>query len=481
MIYADMYTIQKEDPILLYGAATTGAILYGNLTDAGYRVAAFIDQRAHEIDSYYGLPVWDPAAAGRYAEQYAAVVIIAIKNVFEHERIAESLWNLGFEKIIFRPYRSVCGEETETERMLNTAYDRIISREGIVNIPACPAVTGRERQTLKDHAVILDQGDYVTANIFAPYVFTDYHENEEVLWGDIPCLGLLPHLGLFDLFNGNWNPDYAEYMKYCRQAAEESGGIVTSKAWEASVYRNRMDVFNHMEYSWEHDRNFFVRNAVEGCYNPKGYFNIRSGKHRITYLLAKGSRYLPLRIKKADYAVWRRREQASRVAELLWKTRWEILPAALVNPYLYDQAGGTPAFYEKILFSLLTGIFKDALHSGNALCFRGKTILFSKTSMALYADIFQILGFEIFVHERNSFREQLNEAVLSGVPVQHLETLEKGPETYDLAILEGASSAGTAPARITVTVSGEMRPGESLLACGVTGDRVQYAFSNVAF
>ena len=101
--------------------------------------------------------------------------------------------------------------------------------------------------------------------------------------------------------------------------------------------------------------------------------------------------------------------------------------------------------------------------------------------MALYADIFQILGFEIFVHERNSFREQLNEAVLSGVPVQHLETLEKGPETYDLAILEGASSAGTAPARITVTVSGEMRPGESLLACGVTGDRVQYAFSNVAF
>ena len=95
MIYADMYTIQKEDPILLYGAATTGAILYGNLTDAGYRVAAFIDQRAHEIDSYYGLPVWDPAAAGRYAEQYAAVVIIAIKNVFEHERIAESLWNLS--------------------------------------------------------------------------------------------------------------------------------------------------------------------------------------------------------------------------------------------------------------------------------------------------------------------------------------------------------------------------------------------------
>ena len=126
-------------------------------------------------------------------------------------------------------------------------------------------------------------------------------------------------------------------------------------------------------------------------------------------------------------------------------------------------------------------MFKDAFHSGNTLCFQGKTILFSKTSMALYADIFHILGFEIFVHERDFFREQLNEVVLSGVPVQHLETLEKGPETYDLAILEGASSAGTAPARITVTVSGEMHAGESLLACGITGGRIQYAFSNVSF
>lgn len=481
MIYAGNYTLRKQDHILLYGAATTGAILYANLTNAGYQVAAFIDQRAYEIDTYYGLPVWDVATAGRYAKQFAAVVIVAIKNVFEHERVAGGLWDAGFEKIIFRPYRSVCGEETEAEHMLNTAYDQIIRRDGITTVPPCPVVIGREQKMLKDRAVIFDQGDYVTANIFAPYVFTDKYEDQEIRWGDIPCLGLLPHLGLFDVFNGNLNLNYAEYMNYCRQAAEESGGIITSEAWEASVYQNRMDVFNHMEYSWEHDRDFFTRNAVEGIYNPKGYFNIRSGKHRITYMLAKGSRYLPLRIKKEDYAVWCKREQANRVAELLWKNHAETLPVAPGNPYLYDQTGGTPAFYERILFSLLAGIFKDAFHAGNRFCFDGKTILFSRTAMALYSDIFRILGFEIFIHERNPFQKCLNETVLSDTVFRHLETLEEGPEIYDLAILEGASSAEPVPARITVTVCGEMRTGESLLACGITGSRMRYAFSNVPF
>lgn len=481
MIYAENYILRKEDHIFLYGAATTGAILYANLTNAGYHIAGFIDQRAYEIDTYYGLPVWDVAAAGRYAEQHAAVVIIAIKNVFEHERVAGGLWDAGFKKIIFRPYRSVCGEETEAEHMLNTAYDEIMRRGGITNVPPCPVVTGREQKMLKDHAVIFDQGDYVTANIFAPYVFTDKYKNQESLWGDIPCLGLLPHLALFDVFNGNWNPDYAEYMNYCRQAAEGSGDIIVSKAWEASVYHNRMDVFNHMDYSWEQDRDFFTRNAVEGIYNPKGYFNIRSGKHRITYMLAKGSRYLPLRIKKTDYAVWSKKETADRIAEFLWKNNEEALPVAPGNPYLYDQTGGTPAFYERILFSLLTGIFKDTFHTGNTFCFKGKTILFSRTSMALYSDIFRILGFKIFVHERDPVREKLNKVVLSGVTFQHLESLEEGPEIYDLAILEAPPSFEIAPARITVTVCSEMRAGESLLACGITEGRMRYAFSNVPF
>lgn len=477
MKYGERYVLEREAPILLYGAATTGAILYRNLTANGFSVHGFIDQRADEIDSYYGLPVWDTETAGRYAGAHGAVVVIAIKNVFEHERVAAGLWRAGCRRVIYRPYRSVCGGETDQDRLLNEVYDRLMAGN-CSGLPACPEVAGPERRALQDRAVLLRQGDYVTANIPAPYVFTDRYEDPDVPWSDIPCLGLLPHLGLFDMFNGTWNPDHAEYIRYCRRAAEKSGGIVTSRAWEASVYQNRLDVFNHMQYSWEHDRDFFIRNTVEGRYNPKGYFNIRSGKHRMAYLLVKGSRYLPLRIKTADYEAWRGRERAERIMELLWEAGEETLPVALGDPYLYDCAGGTPAFYERVLFSLLTGIYRDAFRAGRPLYFAGETLLFSNTPMALYADIFQMLGFEVFLHESDPLRKRLSEAVCPSAPPRCLESLRAGPEAYDLAICEGEPSAEAPPARIAVTICGEAREGGAPLACGITGGRIRYAFSN---
>lgn len=478
MIYAQNYILRKTDHILLYGAATTGAILHANLTKAGYCVAAFIDQRADEIDSYYGLPVWNIAAAGCYAEKQAAVVIIAVKNVFEHERIAGNLWDAGFEKIIYRPYRSVCGNETEADHMLNAVYDQIIDRDGITEVSPCPAVMGREQQPLKDHAIILDRGDYVTANIPAPYVFTDKYENQETLWGDIPCLGLLPHRALFDVFNGKWNPDYVEYMNYCRQAAERCGGIVTSEAWEASVYQNRIDVFNHMQYSWEHNRDFFIKNAVEGVYNPKGYFNIRSGKHRIAYMLTKGSRYIPLKINKKDYETWRSREHAVHIANYLWENHIETLPVVLTNPYFYDFTSTSPAFYERVLFTLLPEIYRDSFYSQNNFCFKGKKLLFDHTPMALYAEIFRMIGFEIYICESDPIHMELNKAVLPASVFNILETLDAGPGRYDIAISEGAVSRETISAHLTITICGNVQDSKKPFACGRFGENLLYAFSS---
>ena len=481
MRYGGNYTLQKTDSILLYGAATTGAILYGNLTESGFRVDGFIDRRADETGSYYGLPVWDAADARRCAGERGAAVVVAIKNVFEHERVAGSLWRAGFRRIIFRPYRSVCGGETEQDRLLNTVYDQLMDKSGVGPLSPCPEIGGPERRTLEDRALILAQDDYVTAKIPAPYVFTDKCQGQATAWGDVPCLGLLPHLGLFDMLNGSWNPDYAEYMRFCRQAAERSGGIVVSEAWEASVCQNRLDVFNHMQYAWEHDRDFFVRNAVEGVYDPKGYFNIRSGKHRITYMLAKGSRYIPLRIKKPDYEAWRARDKAERLADFLWDSGIETLPVVLPNPYFYDYPCDAPAFYERTLFSLLTDVFRDRFHRGKPLRFEGRRVLFDHTPMALYAGIFTMLGFEACIHESRPEKRALNEAVLSGVPVRCLEDLSGGQDAYDIAVFEGRDRPGDVSARTAVTICGGARDGEKVLSCGLVDGKPLYAFEDIHF
>lgn len=476
MIYGENYVLQRADHILLYGAATTGAILYTNLTKSGFHVQGFIDQRADEINSYYGLPVWDAVSAGGCEKNRNSVVIIAIKNVFEHERVAGTLWRAGFRRVIFRPGGSVCGEETEPERLLNMVYDRVMNKGGIGELPPCPEIKGIAHKTLKDHAIVLDQGDYVTANIPAPYVFTDKYEDRDIMWGDIPCLGLLPHLGLFDMFNGNWNSDYAEYMKYCRQAAEKSGGIVTSGAWEASVYQNRLDVFNHMQYSWEHDRSFFIKNAVEGIYNPKGYFNIRSGKHRIAYMLTKGSRYIPLRIKRVSYELWSGKDRAERIAGFLWENGMEALPVVLMNPYFYDYTSSTSVFYEKILTSLVTMICRDSVRAGKPIRFQGKSVLFCGTPMALYAQVFRILGFDVYILEHDPMNRKLNETVLSGMAVHFLEEAEGGPEAYDVAILEKMECSLKIHAHMKATICGEPQKGRGQPLCGASGNGLLYAY-----
>ena len=127
MHYGKEFLIDKDSKFIIYGAATTGAILYHNLKESGYKIIAFVDKRADEIDSYLELPVWNL----RQAEKYFGtcddvIVIIAIKNVFEHEKIAKTIWNLGCNKIIFRPSSVIEGRGKTEDLNLNVIYDNAI-------------------------------------------------------------------------------------------------------------------------------------------------------------------------------------------------------------------------------------------------------------------------------------------------------------------------------------------------------------------
>lgn len=257
MRYGERYVINKSDKVVIYGAATTGAIIHSVFMKEGFEVIAFVDKRADEIDSYYGLPVLNLEQTEELLkENEEIIVIIGIKNVFEHEAIARRMWGLGCDRIIFRPYDEVKGEGKEKDKILNEVYSAIMAGK----IPEeAYAIEAFEEHVLQDKALIESDSDSVVADIPVYYIFTDLYKDIDILWGDIPCLGLIPHIGLFNLFQGIENEDYHEYIKFCREAALRSGGIKITKAWEESVYRNRLDVFNHMQYEWEHDRGFLLR------------------------------------------------------------------------------------------------------------------------------------------------------------------------------------------------------------------------------
>lgn len=398
MLLAKPYYIEKSDKIIIYGAATTGAIFLKKIEQLQLDVIAFIDKRADEIDTYYNKPVISIEESKRHANNNT-IVIIAIKNVFEHEKIAKKLWGYGYTKIIFRPYSVIVSHGKRSELEINEAYDLLFKS---VLPQKIPRVVGMEKNQLIDHAIIKKEGEYVWANIPIEYVFTDNYENKSIVWGDIPCLGLIPHIGLFRLFLGEGNDDYIEYMKFCREAAIRSGGIKISPAWEQSVYLNRLDVFNHMEYEWEHDRSFFVENTIEAIYNSQGYFNISSGKHRMVYLIAKGCKYVPLKIKAKEYALWSGEKDAHDIYQYLYDNELDVLPIVLPNPYFYDFPCSSSAFYLNVLHMLITNIFKSEYYLNGEFDFAGKQILICNSPMAMYSNYLQMLGFKVSILEKNS-------------------------------------------------------------------------------
>lgn len=465
MRYGEKYILNKKSKIIIYGAATTGAILYHSLCNKEYCVAAFIDKRANEIDSYYGLPVWNFEEAEKYFEiNHEVVVIIGIKNVFEHEKIARMLWHMKCNKIIFRPYAEVEGIGNRQDKELNRIYDEAL--KGIFSY--CYTIDGFEDTILKDNAILIEDHEYVIADIPSHYIFTDDYEDKNIIWGNIPCLGLVPHIGLFGLFLGNANQDYKEYIRFCREAALRSGGIVTSKEWEDSVYSNRLDVFNHMQYAWEHDRSFFIKNAVEAKYNEKGYFNIKSGKHRIVYQLVKGSHYIPLKIKKNDYYKWRNEDRAFRLREMLKKANRDSLPVIIGNPYYYNYSCNSSNFYKRILDEFIFRIFREQYYTNKRFVFKNQKILFYNTPLAFYADVFIMLGFEVFILEQDSCNRKLIHEITDG---NCIFADEISDDNYAWAVIQNHPSEINRNFERTIKISKE-GSGQVLTAGLVNGEFV---------
>ena len=475
MIYGEKFDISKTSKVIIYGAATTGAIIYHNLVRLGFQVIAFIDKRADEIESYYDLPVWNLRQAETYFKENDSVItIIGIKNVFEHEKTAKKLWKIGCNRIIFRPYKEIEGNGEIQDKALNIIYDQIMKGdypdEGYI-------VEKFEQFPLKDTAVVEEIDDYVIASIPRYYVFSDNYNDEKIIWGNIPCLGLVPHIGLFRLFLGQDNDDYKEYMKFCREAALRSGGIVVSKAWEDSVYNNRLDVFNHMQYSWEHDRNFFVRNAVEADYNEKGYFNIKSGKHRIVYMLVKGSHYIPLKIKKDDYYRWNNEEKAIILNKLLADLNKDALPVILGNPYFYNYPCNTSDFYEEILVKVISLIYTRQYYEEGRFDFSNKAVFFYNTPLSLYADIFKMLNFQVDICEDNAGNRKIINTILGDENACVVQATDRRKEYY-LAIIQDEMKFRQSgmQAKYEIHISKERNENEKLLTCGLSEGDFLFAY-----
>ncbi len=297
---------------LLYGAASIGGIVKDTLESCGYDVVGYIDKRAHEMKQYNGLPVWSLHNVPEIGYESKTVIYIAVKNVFEHEKIAKQLFKAGFQQLIYKPYHVLLGNASNNENLLAQLYDDLF--EGRLQGVEFEIPNNNDEGELCDYALISRENGQVTAYIPVEYIVTnDYQDEDMHRWGNVPIPCFFTHINFFRSLDGDQECSVIPYLKeYCEFTAKIDGKIQITDAWRDNVIANRTHIFEQMSESLCLDPLFFTRNVATAVWNwERKYFNLTSGKHRCTFLAAKGNKYIPLKMSETDYEEFKNISQAN--------------------------------------------------------------------------------------------------------------------------------------------------------------------------
>ncbi len=376
--------------ILIYGAASYGKRIYERFIKRRYEVVGFIDKRADEVGEFMGLKVLNPDSDLEAYEDM--VVFIAVKNVFEHSHIVKQLIGKGLHKFIYRPYAVLTGMGNDSQKRINMLYTQI--DEDLFTDPLPISIVCEESFfCAKDNSVVLRREKEVIAKIPWQSVFTNRKKENSSVWCDVNVGQLIPHIAFFSYLLGNSVEGVEEYLEFCEKAALSQESIKITEKWKENVICNRKMVFQQMNSSYELDPDFFVENAPKAEWNSEAHcFNLKSGKHRVAFLIAKGNKYIPLRVSKRDYSLYIN----NIVAKDISNEDERIYHHRILHPYYLKLPFVEWDFYSQMELCLLQFLTRKFMYPLKKISLRGNSMLVAlKDDFGSVARTFSYLGLSV--------------------------------------------------------------------------------------
>ncbi len=152
------------------------------------------------------------------------------------------------------------------------------------------------------------------------------------IWSDLPLARLRPHLSLFDFFLQR-GPYPEEYIRW-HQSTLETRGYPPDPVPQLLERRHRQ--FQALESRLQAGT-FGDDLSVQVEYNPGGYFNLRDGHHRASYLLCRGWRTVPARLSLSDHLRWAPLDKQRAVLEEIERTQRTEIYTPILAPLFYDR------------------------------------------------------------------------------------------------------------------------------------------------
>ena len=336
---SNTFRLNKQKQYLIYGVGGDGLKLASIFEENKYQLLGFIDQRALELNTVKDKPVWRKDDLEKFVEcAENIVIIITIKNVFEHTMIAQELAKKGFSQCVYKPLIILQGSKDSELEKVSKAHDSFV-REG--NIPdelELVKVSYEYKMTYKDTLMIREENGNVL--VWMPSELL-YNYREGIEYANISMPTFFPLVELYQLFMGEHHENAEKilnnFYRYSSEWAHRMGVEVTDslkKSWLTSRYK----VYVQMKSMCEYDFDYFFRHAPEVALGAKGKFHVvNSGRNRIAFLLAKGYSYVPVRITKEDYLKWINAQKFESIKELIEKKEIREIPTAIPHPYFKEM------------------------------------------------------------------------------------------------------------------------------------------------
>lgn len=380
-----MFKVGKKTTFIIYGASYIGSVTGKALQKQGNDIIYFVDKRADDIKECIGVPVISLDELRR-VNQKDAVIFIAVKNVYYHEEIVEQLNEIGYEKIIYKTKNAISGEMNKEEKILDSVYEKMY-KKGLLYDCEVPIILSRSEAEFPQVALIKEEKNDVIVRMPVELIYTGVTDQQ---WTDVPVLAAVPYLELFRYFEGVPGCTFEPYLELCKKGAENENLKITD-SWKKYVLSNRYSIYENMRWKLEFDPNYFVENAPRATYNSKGYFNLQTGKHRVSFLVALGYGTVAIRVERKEWENYYNNEEKKQLENFFKNYPRKKTP--VIHPFFMGNLNYSTREMRNKLMNILKEWYMQGLIQGNYRS--SKNIVLNIGAEPYFKEFFDKMGVHI--------------------------------------------------------------------------------------
>lgn len=337
-----------KNKYILYGGGELGKNTLSRLQANSNEVICFLDKKAKGTLGKVKILMPDANDLESKTKK-EAVVVICLNAGMLHKEVAEELYTLGFEKIVFLPMEYSINYKEKVE--LTNLYNKALKGEDIGD-RVKPYAVYRENE-YEDSATIRCENGRRLVWVGQEILFS---ENKLEWTGDISKIHMINDGIDVNLNVYYWFHDLFAYLDGDREECDSYLSIYKLKAnTEAAIrkIRDREKLYAVLKKQITNGLDFFIEAASEAKWNRKGYFNIIGGNHRTICLQHLGYVYYPVQIDEKDYEIWKNEYYLYEVIEYIKREGIKQTYVPIPHPYFKNFPYQREEYGKTILGNIL--------------------------------------------------------------------------------------------------------------------------------